>query len=164
MITPRPSVCFAGGLLLAGSALAKSWTVTKYYAVQTSVSSWGEDLSITRTRTYPVKTDAPQPTNADAFSTYTSSRTYDSLDIVELYIAATEVGEDELLTSASFNNDYTHFFFKTWSTPLPTPAQPSSSSPPRPLSMFPARRRIKSRLREAPSPLPPGAMAPRPPP
>jgi uncharacterized membrane protein YgcG len=111
MVALRQPSWLQGLLLLAGSAQASKWTVTSYYVVKPTTSVYTLFTeTYTGTSTFAL-TKGAEPTAA-ATSTYTSTDSYDDLEIVELYLDPEDVDESDILTSTSYTvaSAYTYWY------------------------------------------------------
>ncbi|KAL2163763.1 hypothetical protein VTH06DRAFT_5822 [Thermothelomyces fergusii] len=108
-------------LALLQPALASFYTITEYYLIVETVTSYDE-YSYTRT-SYRTVNPTVTPT-ADAVSTSTSTDRYDDVEIVSVFLTDGVDERDLVPTSPTDDNLYTFFAVKvTWTAPssCPTP-------------------------------------------
>ncbi|KAH8694533.1 hypothetical protein BGZ61DRAFT_452058 [Ilyonectria robusta] len=113
----------AAQLLFAGSAYASQWTVTSYYAVVETTSTYStytEDWAVdTYTQTITLKPSAVEDFSVSATSTYVSEDTYYDVKIVEVYYDPTDVDSSDIVPTSTYNSDdytYTYYYQEVFYT------------------------------------------------
>jgi len=90
--------------------MAAQWTVTSYYVVTETTSVWTAfEETYMVTETFGLKSGVT-PTATSALSTYTSTDTFDDLEIVEVYLDGSAVNETDIMTTTTYGYDYDDFY------------------------------------------------------